>query len=206
MSMTIGPSNWTSCLRTMLVYHDRTLKDSTMGLDCTFLPLHPTSTGFTPVIPGQMDSIPSSFCEPGRYLYLLTFPVYASSLVSSVHVHVFGATSDDPGDNHENRSQDLSSWLSCGIISHSEVDGELIEVPTGRVRLSATPRGVNGRPSPTEYSAIHVFDSDNDFTRKIKHGDMVALWAHSYPGRLHTVRSASIKVNPSCTFHLISAG
>ncbi|CAA7264014.1 unnamed protein product [Cyclocybe aegerita] len=196
-NMIIGPSNWTTCLRTMLVYHDRTLEGSTKGRDCTFLPLHPSFTDFIPVVPGHMDyPIPSSFCQPGRFLYLLTSPVYTSSLlVSSVHIQAFGATSDDPGDRHEgNASQDSSSWLSCGIIRRSEDDGELIEVATGGVRLNAAPRGVAESRSAVEYSAIHVFDSDDDFTGKIKHGDMIALWAHSYPGRLHTPRSASIKI------------
>lgn len=198
-NMIIGPSNWTTCLRTMFVYHDRTLaKDSTNGQDCTFLPLHPNFTDIIAVTPGHMDyPIPSSFCQPGRYLYLLASPVCTSSQpVSSVHVYAFGATSNVPGDGHEeNPIQDSSSWLSCGIVRRSEDDGELIEVATSHVRLIATPRGVTENPSLAEYSAIHVFDSD-DFTRKIKPGDMIGLWAHSYPGRLHTPRLASIKVNP----------
>ncbi|KAJ3507312.1 hypothetical protein NLJ89_g6373 [Agrocybe chaxingu] len=196
-NMIVGPSNWTACLRTMLVYHDRTLEGSTKGRDCTFLPLPPSFTDFIPIVPGHMDyPIPSSFCQPGRYLYLLTSPIYTSSLpVSSIHVQAFGATSDDPVDGHEeNTSQHSSSWLSCGIIRRSEDDGELIEIATGGVRLNATPRGVSESRSVAEYSAIHVFNSDDDFTGKIKHGDMIALWAHSHPGQLHTARSASIKI------------
>ena len=141
-------------------------------------------------------TIPSSFCQPGRCLYLLTSPIYtASQPVKSVHVYAFGATSNVSGDNDgENPSQDSTNWLSCGIVRRSEDDGELIEV--AHVRLIATPRGVTEGHSPAEYSLIHVFDSD-EFTEKIKFGDMIALWAHSYPGRLHTPRIASIKVN-SC--------
>ena len=151
-SMIIGPSNWTTCLRTLLVYHDRTLDASTNGQDCTYLPLHPNFTDFVPVIPGHMDyTIPNSFCQPGRCLYLLTSPIYtASQPVKSVHVYTFGATSNVSGDNDgENPSQDSTSWLSCGIVRRSEHDGELIEVATSHVRLIATPRGVTeGQPVP----------------------------------------------------------
>lgn len=196
--MIIGPSNWTICLRTLRVYCDRTLDTSTKDQDCTFLPLHPNFVDLVPVNPGHMDyPIPSSFCQPGRYLYLLTSPIYtASRPISSVLIYAFGATSNISGGNdEENSSQDSTSWLSCGIIRRSEDDGELIEVATSHVRLIAIPRGVTRGASPAEYSVIHVFDSD-DFTGKLKFGDMVALWAHSYPGRLHTPRTASIKVNP----------
>ena len=204
MNMIIGPSNWTICLRTILVYHDRTLENSTKGPDCTFLPLHPNFTDLIPVVPGHMDyALPSSFCQPGKYLYLLTSPVCSSSQpVSAVHVHVFGAMSDVLGDDNEGVfGWDTSTWLSCGIIRRSEDNEELIEVATSHVRLTPCPRGIIRGSSPVEYSMIHVFNSDEDFTREIKHGDMLALWAHSYRGKLHTPRSASIKVN-ACSFHL----
>jgi len=194
--MVIGPSNWTTCLRKLLVYHDRTLEGSN-GQDCTFHPLHPNFTDLIPVLPGHMDyPIPSSFCQPGRHLYLLTSPVSMSAQpVSSIHIYAFGATSNVPDGNHEeNQSQDSSSWLSCAIVRRSKDDGELVEVAPSHVQLVATSRGVTESSSPAEYSAIHVFDSD-DFTRKIKAGDMIALWAHSYPGRLHTLRQALVKVN-----------
>ena len=204
--MTIGTSssNWTVCLRTVLVYHDRTLENSTKGPDCTFLPLHPNFTDFVPVIPGHMDyALPSSFCQPGKYLYLLTSPVCSSSRpVSAVHVYVFGTMSDHLGDDNEGVlgwDTDTSTWLSCGIIRRSEDDGELIEVATSYVRLIACPRTIPGS-SAVEYSMIHVFNSDEEFTREMKHGDMIALWAHSYRGQLHTPRLASIKVN-SCSFY-----
>ncbi len=205
MTLIVGPSNWTICVRTLFVYCDRTL-DAVTGQDCTFLPLHPNFTDLAPVIPGHMDyPIPSSFCHPGRHLYLLTSPIFmASQPILSVHIYAFGATSnisDDP--SVENPGQDSSSWLSCGIIRPSEDDGELIEVATSHVRLTAAPRGVTKRLSSSEYSVIHVFDSD-DFTRKVKPEDMIALWAHSYPGRLHTPRIASIKVNPCTTFEPFS--
>lgn len=122
--------------------------------------------------------------------------------MSAVHVHVFGAISDDPGGGHEKVSGwDTSTWPSCGIIRRSENDGELIEVATSHVRLVSSPRGIIQGSSPVEYSTIHVFGSDEKFTREIKHGDMIALWAHSYQGQLHTPRLASIKVN-SCFFHI----
>ena len=194
--MIIGPSNWTICLRKLLVYHDRTLENSTKGPDCTFLPLHPNFTDLVPVIPGHMDyALPNSFCQPGKHLYLLTSPVCSSSQpVSAVHIHVFGTMSDAPGD------WDTSTWLSCGIIRRSEGNGELIEIASSHVRLIVCPRGIIQGSSPVEYSMIHVFNSDEEFTREIKHGDMIALWAHSYRGQLHTPRSASIKVN-SYSFH-----
>ena len=190
-SMIIGASNWTVCLRELFVYNDRTLENSTNGPDCTFLPLHPNFTDLIPVTPGHMDyALPDSFCQPGKYLYLLSSPVCSSSQpMSAVHVYVFGSTSDVPGDG------DTSTWLSCGIIRSSENNGELVEVASTHVRLVTCPRGTIQESSPVEYSVIHVFNSDEGFTREIKHGDMIALWAHSYRGKLHTPRLASIKVN-----------
>jgi hypothetical protein len=194
--MIIGPSDWTVCLRTLLVYCDRTLDAPTNGQDCTFLPFPPNFTDFIPVLPGHMDyAIPGSFCQPGRYLYLLSSPICtASQPISSVHIYAFGATSNISGRNdEENPGQDSTSWLSCGIIRRSEYDGGLVEVSNSHVRLVAALRGVTESPSPAEYSVIQVFDSD-DFTKQIKSGDMIALWTHSYPGRLHTPRLASVKV------------
>ena len=196
--MIIGPSNWTVCLRTLLVYHDRTLENSKKGPDCTFLPLHPNFTDLIPVAPGHMDyALPSPFCQPGKYLYLLTSPVCSSSQpVSAVHVYVFGMISDVLGDDHEGvLGWDTSTWLSCGIIRRSEDNGELIEVATSHVRLIPSPSGIIQGSSPVQYSMIHVFNSDEEFTREIKHRDMIALWAHSYRGQLHTPRLASIQVN-----------
>ena len=192
--MIIGPSNWTVCLRKLLVYHDRTLENSTKGPDCTFRPLHPSFTDIVPAIPGHMDyALPSSFCQPGKYLYLLTSPVCSSSQpVSAIHVYVFGATSDVPGDG--------DTFLSCGIIRRSEDNGELIEVASSHVRLITCPRGIIQGSSPVEYSMIRVFNSEEEFT-EIKNGDMIALWAHSYREQLHTPRLASIKVYSS-SFHV----
>jgi hypothetical protein len=143
----------------------------------------------------MMDYDLSSFCQPGKYLYLLTYPVCSSSQpVSAVHVYVFGSMSDVPGDG------DTSTWISCGIIRR--YNGELIEVASSHVRLITCSRGViqGSSESPVECSTIHVFNSDEEFTREIKHGDVIALWAHSYRGQLHSPRVASIKVN-SCSFH-----
>ncbi|KAF9524780.1 hypothetical protein CPB83DRAFT_860688 [Crepidotus variabilis] len=195
-STIIGPSNWSVSLRTLCIYHDRTLEGSNNGLDCTFLPSKPNFNDFIPITPGHMDHpIPDSFCQPGRYLYLLSSPISTASYpVLSAHIHVFGAISDTTSDaNSEPRMHDTSRWLSCGIIRRSEDDGDLIEVPESHIWLKVVLRDQIGR-SAHQYKSISVLKVKNKFSAKIKHGDMIALWVHSYPEKLHQPRSASIKI------------
>ncbi|KAF8161526.1 hypothetical protein B0H34DRAFT_673438 [Crassisporium funariophilum] len=70
----VGPSNWTVCLRELLVYSDKTTDKQ--GHDHTFLLLPPNFISLVPVLPGYMDpSLPGRFCQRGQHLYLATLPM-----------------------------------------------------------------------------------------------------------------------------------
>jgi hypothetical protein len=186
-----GPFNWSVRLRTFSI----TSKKSTMlGIDYTHTALPLDMTDLIPTIPvSDPSSFEHSFCQPSRYMYLLTAPISAAhTRIMSVHIFTFGSIMD-VGDEDAETSDDIESveWLECAILRRTATG--ITEVPQpGRLPLSLQFRAKfkNRRP----YSAVHVMDFSHPLTRALRSGDRIGVWTMGHAGLVHEPFLAMLKV------------
>jgi hypothetical protein len=186
-----GPLNWSVRLRTFSITNE---KSTTLGRDYTHIALPPDMTDLIPTIPGSApSSLEHSFCQPSKYMYLLTAPISAAhSRIMSVHIFTFGSIMDLDGEDVET-SVDAESveWLECAILRRTATG--IAEVPhPGRLPLSLHFRAKikNRRP----YGAVHVMNFSHALTQALRSGDRIGVWTRGHVGLVHEPSLAMVKV------------
>ncbi|KAF5334497.1 hypothetical protein D9611_013783 [Ephemerocybe angulata] len=191
----IGPSNWVTSFRRLVVHPDKVLDDK--GEDVTRTPLPPNFLNLLPSHRGLDPLVAQSLCIPGRYPLTFIIPsIRQTSAVSSIHIYISIGIQDE---EHEFPAPFI---LRTGIVTCSAMrkgsDGNLLEVGTPiDIELRAASLDPNSKPAETTikyYHSVARIDGEDRFAKQMRPGDVIVIWAHGSQKQILHPRFASLKV------------
>ncbi|KAF6763679.1 hypothetical protein DFP72DRAFT_873137, partial [Ephemerocybe angulata] len=187
----IGPSNWVTSFRRLVVHPDKVLDDK--GEDVTRAPLPPNFLNLLPSRRGLDPLVTQSLCIPGRYpLTFTALSTRQTSAISSIHIYISIGIQGEKAPFIPR-----TGIVTCSAMREGS-DGNLLEVGTPMdVELRSTSLDPNSKAAETSikyYHGIARIDGEVRFTKQMRSGDMIVIWAHGSQKQILHPRFASLKV------------